>query len=311
MKNSLVFITLFGLICSCNFSESEVVTIIKDSAWEEGNLKGKVKHIALYKSDIIETGSNKVSNPKISLKREYSSFGNLVEEEYFDVWEEPTEHTKNEYDKENRLLKSISTSSSAEILEYNGKGNPKTYIFDFKGIGKFNTFCEYDSTGDNLLEEITITEKGDTIRTSYETRKGDFDEIIWSKETKEEKGRITEIEEQYKYDDKRRIIEYSQSSNVFGERRTVYKYQLSGELSRTTDYDSGEKNIETDYDKLENPLLQKFYKEGLLDREVKYEYVYDERNNWIERKVFGNKFVGLKGEFNLMFIEKRELDYFN
>jgi len=310
MKNSLVFLTFFGLIFSCNFDENEVVTIIKDSAWEEDNLKGKVKHITLYKSNIIDIESDKVSNPKISLKKEYSFFGQLLQEEFFDVWEKPTEYTKNEYDKENRLRKSISTSFSAEILDYNEKGNPITYIFDFKGIGKSKTFCKYDSTGNNLLEEITISNKGDTTITSYEKRFGDFAEIKWSKETKEEKGRVIEIEEKYGYDKEKRIKEYSVSSSVLGNIRTVYEYQANGKLLSTTDYNGIKKMTETIYDDLKNPLSIKYYVEGFLEREVKYKYIYDKKDNWIERKVFGNNIKELKGEFNLMFIEKRDLAYF-
>lgn len=308
MKNSFFFLSLIGIFFSCNLDENEVVTTETDSVWKTENLKSEVKQILQYKSDIIDIKSGAVSSPKISQKKDYSSFGEILKEEYFDAYGKLSEYTKNEYDNKNRLKKSISNYSEIEILKYDENDNPTSTIWNFKNIGKSSSLLNYDSSG-NLLSQIDVSDLGDTIRTSYETRLGDSDQIEWQKEIREENGEVIVFEREYDYNENEKIKEYNDIS-IQGSIRSVYEYRTSGELSKSIGYFSGKKSSEVEYDKLENPILEKIYREDVLDREVKYEYTYDERNNWIERKVFGNKFIEKPGEFILMFIETRKISYF-
>ena len=270
MFRSFIFL-LVSLLVSCKTSSH------REKDWKDQNLHGKVKKliVTLYRlsdSDFIkrEDGTPFISQERLTV----SIFNNkgLLMEETDSIYNKPKSRTIYNYLKDNVVeidMYGEGRKANKTTLKYNNKGK----IID-EELLKYILVNEQDST---YIEEETYKlvnkydEKGNIIR------KEKLSPYI--------KNFVRGFTE-FKYDEKGNVIE------------VIENYRDGIKLKRKFEID----------DKGDILSIKMYYLDDELIREYSFtDYVYDEKHNWISRKIVernkNNEYIGTK-------IEKRIISYY-
>jgi len=191
---------------------------------------------------------------------------------------------------------------SEEVFTYTNSGKISK-IETLKKNGSINKTIsvEYDAN-DNVIREIKVNYKYDVeSETTYLyndsnvllSKKQQFPTIKFS---------TTDL---YFYNDLLQIREI-QKATPDGNSKEVYSYNEKGYLLEKAEYDISNKifsSIMYEYNLLGDKIsLFKFDPSGEMTYFEQYEYVYDNKGNWTEKKTY------VKGDF--MSIEKRVIKYY-
>ena len=270
MFRSFIFL-LVSLLVSCKTSSH------REKDWKDQNLHGKVKKliVTLYRlsdSDFIkrEDGTPFISQERLTV----SIFNNkgLLMEETDSIYNDPKVRFIYNYLKDNVVeidMYGEGRKANKTTLKYNNKGK----IID-EELLKYILVNEQDST---YIEEETYKlvnkydEKGNIIR------KEKLSPYI--------KNFVRGFTE-FKYDEKGNVIE------------VIENYRDGIKLKRKFEID----------DKGDILSIKMYYLDDELIREYSFtDYVYDEKHNWISRKIVernkNNEYIGTK-------IEKRIISYY-
>lgn len=289
-------IIFFGLIfifsCSNNV-ENRIKYGDFENDWERDNMFGKVKSIEQYKANVIDFESEKTEEPIIVFKKKYTDFGKISYQENYDNLGELIQLLKNEYNDKKQRVKSnfenlVIPSKSIETAEFNEKGEQIYAHVVFDDTLKFKAILEYDEYS-NLISQENI-QNGDTTSESYEYKYDNNGKILWKKQIEKSENGINQSFNDFKYDQNGNLIEVLFESEYFGKMKSTYEYDNNNRIEKITEYQSGQIEKETLFDENYNQILIKFYKRGELNKEMKSEYDFDSKGNWIERKVFVKEF---------------------
>ncbi|MBA6316975.1 hypothetical protein FLV31_19595 [Cellulophaga baltica] len=279
---------------------------------QEKNLYGKVKKVEYLKT----TFQNTENEDKSILKKieEYTDFGELKKVEYFDNSGELTQTNIIEYNKNKKFIKSVSTSKSnnsktIQTVEYDSiKNTSESKIFVNDTIDHKTTF--YYGKNDYQIKRISI--KGnDTTEINSEQTFNDNDKLVLAtqKEVGNDKSTITI---RNKYDNNNNLIESSHKTEwVEMISETEWKngriskqtsYTISADLKKHTD------NI-AEFDILYNLINSKEFENSKLNRELKFEYEFDENGNWIKKNVSMKEHFNNSKEFVPIYVDTRKISY--
>ena len=271
MFRSFIFLLVSLLLVSCKTSSH------REMDWKDQNLHGKVKKliVTLYRisnSDFIkrEDGTPFISQERLTV-RIFNNKGFLMEETD-SIYNKPESRTIYNYLKDNVVeidMYGEGRKVNKTTLKYNNKGE----IID-----------------EELLEYILVNGQDSTyIREETYKLVNKYDEkgnIIRKEQLSPYIKNFVRGFTEFKYDEKGNVIE------------VIENYRHGIKLKRKFEID----------DKGDILSIKMYYLDDELIREYSItDYVYDEKHNWISRKIVernkNNKYIGTK-------IEKRIISYY-
>ena len=271
MFRSFIFLLVSLLLVSCETSSH------REMDWKDQNLHGKVKKliVTLYRisnSDFIkrEDGTPFISQERLTV-RIFNNKGFLMEETD-SIYNKPESRTIYNYLKDNVVeidMYGEGRKVNKTTLKYNNKGE----IID-----------------EELLEYILVNGQDSTyIREETYKLVNKYDEkgnIIRKEQLSPYIKNFVRGFTEFKYDEKGNVIE------------VIENYRHGIKLKRKFEID----------DKGDILSIKMYYLDDELIREYSFtDYVYDEKHNWISRKIVernkNNKYIGTK-------IEKRIISYY-
>jgi len=282
------------------------------NALQGNNLYGKVKKIEYYKTTFQNI--EKEDKPILNKIEQYTDFGELEKVEYFDNYGELLQTNVIDYYKNQKFIKSVSInkankSKMIQTSEYDSiKNTSELTVFVNDSIGHKTAF--YYGKNNYLIKRISV--KGnDTTETNSEQTFNDNNKLILT--TQKEKGNDkSTIIIRNKYDNNNNLIESSHKtewiemlSETEWKDGRIFKqtsYTISVDLKKHTN------NI-TEFDILYNPINLKEFKDSKLNRELKFDYEFDENGNWIKKNVSMKEHFNNSNEFVPIYVETRKINY--
>lgn len=316
MRKFYILILISILLQNCK-ETSEFDTDLKPTYYdfendrEQRNLYGKIKEVEQYKA-LFKNGEYTREEPLPTLIEKFTEFGSLNKTEYFDDYEKTTQIDLFYYNENDFLAKSISENhltnqKTVQLISYDSINKTTIRNLTINDTLNYKFISTFDSN-DLIVKQLKI-EAQDTVVRSYEYRFNDNKKRILEKEFEEGKELSVAT---YKYDDENQLIEYSNKyewmellTETEWKNNRIKKqilYTISANLN---------KHLEriTEYDKLFNPINQKIYESSELNRELKYDYEFDQFGNWIKRTVSMKEYFANSDKFIPIYVESREIKY--
>lgn len=312
MKKQIIKILLLLLIVSCNTINYKPKYKDFENAWERENLIGNVKKITQYKANVTNLETGKTEKPVIEFKKEFTETGNISYQEHFNNFGKLQQYTKNTYDKNGFLIESISENSvmpmkteQKAVFDTIMKKQVSIHAISNDSI-KFDAFFKYDKNG-NLIKTISI-ENADTTINRLEYKYDDFKNIILKKQIQKVDSVTYEYFDEFKYNQEGNIVESSFKSD-YAETKSIYEYDKENRLLKISEFQSDQIQKETTFDKFYNKTLVRFFVNEAPNREMKYEYKFDNKGNWIKSEVFVKENIETD-KIIPIFIETRKIEYY-
>jgi hypothetical protein len=278
---------------------------------ETKNLFGKVKEFSQFRENIKSSNNNKTKESIIKQKETFTKNGSLKKSEYFDSFGKTQQTTENIYDGNNNLLKSITLNANypQKMLELIERDTIKKTEFRKITINDTLNFEFHSTFGKfNKIQKQMKIENRDTTIINYNYVFDKNNNVIKLEQI--EKDNI--IVNEYKYNEDGNVTESVTGTDIFNF-KSIRKYQ-NKQLSMVTRYNSysdlKEILIEiTLYDKYYNPINEKKYENAELHREIKNKYEFDKNGNWIKKTVYLKEHFANAEKFIPIYIESREIKY--
>lgn len=313
MKRQFIKILIIALLFGCNNMDYKPKYNDFANAWERENLTGKVMKLEQYKANVTDFETEKTDNPIVEFRKEFSETGNILYQENFDTFGKLEQCMKNQYDKNGYRTESVfenfvvpvKSIEKANFDTLTGK-QLSAQVISNDSI-KLEAFFKYDKSK-NLVEQTNI-QNGDTTSGRFEYKYDSEGRILFRKQINNSKHGINETTNEYKYDAEGNLFELISKSELFGEMKSTYEYNSKNRIKKITEYKSGQIDKETSFDNSYNMTLVRFYKSNALNKEMKYEYEFDKKGNWIERDAFVKEPVGDKKTV-LIYKETRKIEYY-
>lgn len=289
MKKQIVKILVLLLFIGCNNIEYKPKYKDFANAWERENLIGKVKNLEQYKANVIDFKTGETENPIIQFKNEYTKTGNVSYEEFFDSFGKLQQYTKNEYSKNDYRIKTISENfemsfKSIEIPQFDSLiGKQVSTSVKYNDSIEFDAYFKYDDFG-NIKEQMSI-QNGDTTSCFFDYKYNNNGEILWRKQIENNEYGVTEFFNEFIYDKNGNLSEVINKSEVFGQMKSKYKYDTQNRIKMISQYEGDKVIEETQFDNHYNKTCVKYFHNGTLNREMLFDYDFDQKGNWITRKV--------------------------
>ncbi len=310
MRILLILILGFGFLVGCKNIDYRPKYSDFNNDWESDNLIGKVKSLYLYKANVIDFETEAVEYPIINLKKDYTYFGKISYQENYDIYGKYESYVKRIYDEKGNNINltyenfsSLFKTGTTTIFDDEGKSESSIITFD--DTAKIMTFHKYDSLG-NLISVLSI-ENGDTTYGNFEYKYNDSGQILLKKQFDSNGNTFINW---FKYDQKDNLLEEVIKSEFIGKLKTTYEYDHLNRIKKITQYNSGQIEKETFFDKFYNQISTKIYVDEFVKREMKYEYDFDDKGNWIKRKVFLKEYFRDDKSFKQIYQETRTLEYY-
>ena len=115
---------------------------------------------------------------------------------------------------------------------------------------------------------------------------------------------------EFKYDNHGNLLEVNSKSDISGETKIAYEYDNLNRIIKKIEYEYGQISKETQFDKSYNPVNIKYIESSALKKEMKYKYEFDNNGNWVSRTAYLKEYFGESKKFQPMFIESREIEYY-
>ena len=178
---------------------------------------------------------------------------------------------------------------------------------------------------DSLKQQITLFyDKKDFVTKQVAIKKGDtttinhkyqFENDKLTSEIQFERDEQNPKQEfHYKYDNNGNLLE-SSTKTEWIEYLTETEWK-DNRIFKQTEYTISadlKKHLDriTEYDRLFNPVNVKIYENSELNRELKYDYEFDQLGNWIKRTVLMKEHFANSDKFIPIYVERREIKYWN
>ena len=271
----------------------------------------RFKKIETYKT--VFQKEKKDESSITNLKESFTDFGALKDASYFDGQGGLTQTDVFEYDKKHFNFKTLSKNMPANISSISTR--------QIDTINKTETTIALINDGSKRVVKFFFNDKGkvvkqlningmDTIaaRTTY---KIDNAGNIVSESRFEGKDTEPAYVDCFWYDKNRNIV--SSSFTALGSTKLIETEWKDGMVFKRTKYTTSQdskkqRDEETEYDNLYNPIDWKIYHDSKLIRESKYSYQYDKNGNWIKMQV-AMKDYAAGSQFSPIYEATREIKY--
>jgi len=309
------FPILFGFVflMACNNAQEKLNYNNNQNDWKNDKLIGEVKTLVQYKANVINSKNRITEKSRIEFKKEYTKFGMISFQEYYDNFKELKQDTKNEYNNKGLRVKSITNfytmhSKMVQTNQYDTDGRLISLSIINDDSLALNARLEYNSHGD-LIKETGI-QNGDSNKVIFEYKYNNNGKIVLKKQIQNERSEKNEQVFIYKYNKSGNVVEETNKSNIFGEIKLTYEYNSKNKLKKSSEYQNGQIQKETYFDSKHNQTLIKYYENKILNREMKFEYKFDDTGNWIVRKAFLKENFAKDEKFKPVYVETRKIEYY-
>ncbi|PLW93224.1 MAG: hypothetical protein C0592_06820 [Marinilabiliales bacterium] len=311
----LAFISIITLIITSCGSRPDYTPKYENFAndLEKENLIGNVKSIELYVERVVDYQSGKTKQPVLKHRKEFNSAGFMTSAEYYDAvgqldYSILKEYNENNYNIKNTTQSVLMNMMSIEECKYDSSGNVTEINSTTNDSIDLTIFFMYDEHG-SVIKHVLI-QNGDTIIKHNEYEYDSENRVI--KSTHFESDDFEEINETrtYKYDNNGNLVEIINTSNIIGTLKTVNIFNEDNILVRIETYENGKIHMEVEYDDYYNEVNRKIYSNGVLQKEMKYEYEFDKNGNWISRDVLLKDHLNKSSSFIKLSTETREIVYY-
>lgn len=310
MSARILLFLFVAFLFSCSQSSEKRNYFEFDNDLQKSNLSGSVKSLKQFKSVAGVGFTGIIEKPVLLFSKTYSESGMVIYEESTDDFGELISSITYEYDKNDNAVmlkntKADGTNQLVSYMEYNENGKPISESGVFSDTIKFHYQFTYNEQGDVILASGVTN--GDSTTNSVIYKYDDQGRKL-SQLTPD----IEELGTFYIYNKKGALVERIDSLGIGGVTKTVYEYDFKGRMESYTFYSDGEIMNRTIYNKSYNKIKTTYFSsEGKPDREMKYEYKFDAKGNWIECRVHVKNYAFEDPKFDLAWIESREIEYYD
>lgn len=314
MKNYLILFLILLILASCG-SKIDYRPKYENfkNDLERDNLNGSIKTIELFKASVENLTSGATGEPFIQQKKEYNKIGNILIEYNYDDFGSLVATIQNKYDTDNNKIESITENYSIPslIIEQNifdSTGNLISTHVTIDDTIHIETLLYYDSEN-NIVKVIQIQE-GDTASNSFQYKRNEADKVVSKTQIQTIGEKKYEYLNSYKYDNNGNLIELSLKSSEFGSSKEIREFDRDNRLKKATKYQNGQVQTELEYDEYYNQTIYKSYYNGDISKDMKFEYEYDKKGNWIKKDAFVNDLSNKSDEFIKVYTETRKIEYY-
>ena len=310
----LISLTLFSS-CQENNSDStdaKPVYFDYENSWEERNLFGKVKSVSTYRANY--KSDTKLDEKRLQRRTWFTKFGAIKRAEYFETFGQKTQTESYEYDENKYFIKAI-------IENFPAKRKIIRTVKD-DTINKITSQKIY--INNNLTESFIVHyDKNGRIEKHLEIEDNDTIEYIHNLKLDAKKNLISErqissnsskdkVVDSFAYDKDDRLI-YSSNLTNSTEFISIFEWKDDKLISEKNYFvypdETKHLNSLTEYDNLYNPTNITKYTDEKPSQEYKYEYTFDQQNNWIKQTVYIKQIRNGKGDFVKAYADSREIEY--
>lgn len=309
------FPVLFGLVIlmACNNTHQKTKYNLKQNDWRNDKLNGKVKTLIQYKANVINFKNGETEKPRIEFQKEYTKFGMISFQESYDNFKELKQKTKNEYNEKGLRVKSITqfyqpNLKMVQTNKFDTAGRIISSSLVDNDTMALSTRLEYNSHGD--IKKSIVIKNGNSDTVIFKYKYDTNGHVLLKKQIQENKSNESEHVIISKYDETGNLTEEINKSETFGEIKWAYKYDSINGLEKNTEYQNGQIQQETYFDKNRNQTLVKYYDNGELNREMRFEYTFDKTGNWNVRKAFFKQNFAKDKKFIPVYVETRKIEYY-
>ncbi len=277
---------------------------------ERRNLYGRVKALVQYR--VVLRNGKLSTTPMQTSSETFTDFGSKIKAEYFALDGKLTQTEQCFYDDKNLLKKSVSqdhvtNQKRVELISYDSTYKTSTINLVINDTIHYQYISIFDKH-DLRLKQLIIEVK-DTLIRNYEYELNENNKVIQEKEF-EAGSQISSGT--YKYDKDNHLIKYMKSFDGM-EFLTELEWK-NNQMLRQSEYtvssvSNKDLNRLTEYDKQFNIVNEKFYDNSKLNREMHYEYDFDQSGNWIKRTISLKEHFANSDKFVPIYIESREIKY--
>jgi hypothetical protein len=239
MKKHLLI--LFGIVflMACSNTHQKTKYNLKQTDWKNDKLIGKVKTLIQYKANVSNLKNGKTEKPRIEFKKEYTKFGMISFQEYYNNFKELKQKTKNEYDKTGLRIKSITTShqplsKTVQTNQYDTAGRPISVNIIYNETVHYSADLTYNGHGDLIKQ--SSDQNGEKTLNEFKYKYNKKGKVIWKEQIQNYKSGETEYLMTFKYDTAGNLIETTNKSDVFGKMKWINKYNSKDKLEKSVEY---------------------------------------------------------------------------
>lgn len=279
---------------------------------QEKKLYGKVKKIEYHKTTFQNNGLEDKS--VLNKIEEYTDFGKLEKAEYYDNFGNLLQVNVVEYNENKDYIKSTARNESnksniLQTVQYDSIKNTSLLSVYVNDTLYHKTISFFSQKG-FPIKTVSIKEN-DTTELNYEYEFNENNKLLFAKQT--EKNNIKPITSN--------LNEYDQIDNLI---KSTYKTEWvemisemkwkNGRLLKQTNYTISADSIKritniTEFDILYNTSNSKEFENSKLNRELRFEYEFDEKGNWINKKVSMKEDFNNSTEFIPVYVNMRKINY--
>lgn len=320
MRKVILLITVSISILSCSKSDSIIDCNHALRVLKAKTLNGHVKTLTEFESNVYN--SIDFRNKKLLLKKRsgYSVDGNLIYKIGTDIRGIKRDSTRYHYDQNGFCIKTetfnlIDNTEHVSISEFDSLGNEISITHSKNDSVYYWIFNQYDAYK-NYTKQIHIGH-GDTSITETNYAYNDFGCIVYEKridyKTSDKNREFDFISEVHiKYDKNENLTELTKKDDYSGKSISKYYYNNLNRLTRIT-YSDTTGNISSDdfFDKFENLIHSKSYKNDTISIEMRHEYIYDDNDNWIEQLTYRKDLNREIFNDRPIYLKRREIEYYD
>ena len=298
---------------SCNTIEYKPKYSDFANAWEKDNLIGKVKTLEHYKAKVTDFNTGEIEKSRIDFRKVYTEFGKIAYQERFDNIGKSEQYIKNTYDKNSNQIESISEdfitpSKSIGKAEFDKTGKTISTSIILNDSLNYKVLFEYDNHGNLIIQRNIQNNDTSLIRIEYKYKEDG--KILLKKQIGNSEYGKNEYTNEFKYDQFGNLVELIYKSEFQGQIKSTYEYDSKNRIVKIAEYQNGQIEKETFFDKYYNQISIKYYVKAALNKEMKYEYDFDSKGNWIEKKVSVKEYYGKENTFLPIIVETRKIEYY-
>lgn len=283
-----------------------------DNDREQRKLFGKVKQVEWYKT--VYQNDKKDGKRILNLKEEFTEFGSIKENSNYDNSGELIQNDVYEYDKNDFLQKIVSTNKRTQnsyvMAVYHDTINKTSKRKVVVNDSVNHEIIVFYNDKDFVIKQIAI-EQNDTTIVEHKYEFNEADKLVLERQNDIESNKPI-VTNKYSYDENGNLIHSSYKTEWI--ELITEKTWENQRISKQTEYTVSpdlKKNLDqiTEFDELYNQINSKIYENSELNRELKYEYEFDENGNWIKREVSMKEHFAKSKEFKPIYLETRKITY--
>lgn len=257
--------------------------------------------------------SGETGEPFIQQKKEYNNNGDILIEHNYDYFGSIVATIQNKYDSDDNKIESITENYSipSRFIEqyiFDSTGNLISIHASIDDTIQIVAMFFYDSKN-NIVKAIQIQD-GDTASDNFQYTFNEDNKVVSKTQIQTVGEEKYEYLNSYKYDNNGNLTELFVKSSEFGNSKEVREFDSNNRIKKTTKFLNDKVQSELEYDEYFNQTIYKSYNDGVISKEMKFEYEYDKKGNWIKKDAYVKDLSNKRYKFIKIYTETRKIVYY-